>query len=65
MARDAGSRERDHELNLLLRALPSVDELLQRLGDVPHALAVDAARRAIEARRVALAGSLTAAGWSP
>ncbi|HXD59247.1 MAG TPA: L-seryl-tRNA(Sec) selenium transferase [Thermoleophilaceae bacterium] len=56
MARDAGSRERDHELNLLLRALPSVDELLQRLGDVPHALAVDAARRAIEARRVALAG---------
>jgi L-seryl-tRNA(Ser) seleniumtransferase len=56
VARDAGSRERDPELNLLLRALPSVDELVQRLGDVPHALAVDAARGAIEARRVALTG---------
>jgi L-seryl-tRNA(Ser) seleniumtransferase len=55
VARDAGSRERDHELNLLLRALPSVDELVQRLGDVPHALAVDAARGAIEAHRAALA----------
>src|SRR4051812_8802595 len=40
---------------MLLRALPSVDELVQRLGDVPHALAVDAARGAIEAHRAALA----------
>jgi L-seryl-tRNA(Ser) seleniumtransferase len=55
VARDAGSREHDHELNLLLRALPSVDELVQRLDDVPHALAVDAARGAIEAHRAALA----------
>jgi L-seryl-tRNA(Ser) seleniumtransferase len=55
VAKDAGSREHDHELNLLMRALPSVDELVQRLGHVPHALAVDAARGAIEAHRAALA----------
>jgi L-seryl-tRNA(Ser) seleniumtransferase len=55
VARDAGSRERDHELNLLLRALPSVEELAQRLDDVPHALAVAAARGAIEAKRAGLA----------
>ncbi len=55
MARDAGSREHDPELKRLLRALPSVDELALRLADVPRALAVDAARAAIEARRAELA----------
>jgi L-seryl-tRNA(Ser) seleniumtransferase len=51
----AGSRERDPELNALLRELPSVDELAARLAGVPHARAVAAARAVIEARRAALA----------
>ena len=55
MAKDAGSREHDPELKRLLRALPSVDELALRLADVPRALAVDAARGAIDGRRAALA----------
>jgi L-seryl-tRNA(Ser) seleniumtransferase len=55
VARDAGSRAQDPELNRLLRALPSVDELALRLADLPHALAVEAARGAIEARRADLA----------
>ncbi|HEY1597003.1 MAG TPA: L-seryl-tRNA(Sec) selenium transferase [Thermoleophilaceae bacterium] len=55
MAKGAGSRERGPELNALLRALPSVDELAARLGGVPHALAVVAARAAIGARRESLA----------
>jgi L-seryl-tRNA(Ser) seleniumtransferase len=50
VARDAGSREHGPEL----RSLPSVEELAASLGDVPHALAVRAAREAIEARRAAL-----------
>ncbi len=55
MARDAGSKERGPELNLLLRSLPPVDELAARLSDLPRARAVDAARAAIAARRAALA----------
>jgi L-seryl-tRNA(Ser) seleniumtransferase len=55
VAKSAGSRERGPELNALLRALPSVDELAARLEGVPHALAVAAARAAIAARREALA----------
>jgi L-seryl-tRNA(Ser) seleniumtransferase len=51
----AGSRERDPELNALLRSLPSVDELAARLEGVPHVLAVAAARTVIAARREALA----------
>jgi L-seryl-tRNA(Ser) seleniumtransferase len=38
-----------------------VDELVQRLGDVPHAPAVDAARAAIEAHRAALASGAASA----
>jgi L-seryl-tRNA(Ser) seleniumtransferase len=56
----AGSRERGPELNRLLRSLPSVDELAARLGEVPHALAVAAARAAIEARRTMLASGQAA-----
>jgi L-seryl-tRNA(Ser) seleniumtransferase len=59
VARDAGSRERDPELNLLLRALPSVDELAARLADLPRARAVAGARAAIEARRAKLAAGET------
>jgi L-seryl-tRNA(Ser) seleniumtransferase len=55
VAKGAGSRARGPELNALLRELPSVDELAARLGDVPHARAVAAARAAIDARREALA----------
>ncbi|HEY7633679.1 MAG TPA: L-seryl-tRNA(Sec) selenium transferase [Thermoleophilaceae bacterium] len=55
MAKGAGSREHGPELNELLRALPSVDELAARLEGVPHARAVAAARAAIDARRTALA----------
>jgi L-seryl-tRNA(Ser) seleniumtransferase len=62
VARGAGSREHGPELNELLRSLPSVDELAARLGDVAHALAVPAARAAIETRRAALAaGAATGA----
>jgi len=51
VARGAGSRERGPELNALLRTLPAVDELAARLAEVPHALAVRAARGTIEAWR--------------
>ena len=54
MTKGAGSRGRGPDLNALLRALPSVEELSARLADVPHALAVRAARAAIDARRAAL-----------
>ena len=37
------------------RALPSVEELAARLGDLPHPVAVSAAREAITARREAIA----------
>ena len=55
MAKGAGSTEHGPELNALLRALPSVDELAARLERVPHARAVAAARAVIDARRTALA----------
>jgi L-seryl-tRNA(Ser) seleniumtransferase len=63
VARDAGSRGPAPEL----RALPSVEELAASLEGVPHALAVRAAREAIDARRAALLhGSATGAGdWDP
>jgi L-seryl-tRNA(Ser) seleniumtransferase len=51
VARDAGSRASGPEL---LRELPSVEELSARLEGAPHALAVSAARAAIEARRDAI-----------
>jgi L-seryl-tRNA(Ser) seleniumtransferase len=50
VARDAGSRAPGPEL----RALPSVEELASSLTGVPHALAVRAAREAIEAARAGL-----------
>jgi L-seryl-tRNA(Ser) seleniumtransferase len=55
VARGAGSRERGPELNALLRALPAVDELAAQLEGAPHALAVRAAREAIESWRERLA----------
>ncbi len=55
MEKSAGSRARGPELNALLRALPSVDELAARLEGVPHVLAVSAARAVIAERREALA----------
>ena len=66
MARVAGSRASGPELNRLLRALPSVEELAGRLGDLPRAVAVDCARAAIAARREALArAGGTRAGGAP
>jgi L-seryl-tRNA(Ser) seleniumtransferase len=56
----AGSRERDPELNALLRGLPPVDELAARLRDLPHAFAVRAARAAIDAHRHRLVSGETA-----
>jgi L-seryl-tRNA(Ser) seleniumtransferase len=46
-----------------LRALPSVEQLAASLEDVPHALAVRAAREAIEARRGALGAGGAPADW--
>ena len=54
MARAAGSRESGPELNELLRSLPSVEELAAQLAELPRAVAVSAARGAIEARRAEL-----------
>jgi len=54
VASSAGSRERGPEAGAALRALPSVEELAAALAEVPQALAVKAAREAIEARRSAL-----------
>ncbi|HEY2600680.1 MAG TPA: L-seryl-tRNA(Sec) selenium transferase [Thermoleophilaceae bacterium] len=62
MEKGAGSREQSPDLNALLRELPSVDELAARLGGVPHALAVAAARAVIGARRTALAAGEAAPG---
>ena len=59
MAKDAGSRERAPEL----RSLPSVEELAASLDRVPHAIAVDAARAAIAARREALLAGAAASDW--
>ena len=39
------------DLNRRLRELPSVEELASRLADLPHSVAVEAARGAIDARR--------------
>jgi L-seryl-tRNA(Ser) seleniumtransferase len=55
VARDAGPRASAPDLNARLRRLPSVEELSARLEGVPHAVAVEAARRAIAARREAIA----------
>ena len=58
MARAAGSREADPELNRRLRELPSVEALAGRLADLPRARGVEAARAAIAAARDAvLAGA--------
>ena len=59
MARDAGSRERGPDL----RSLPSVEELASSLDGVPHALAVRAARDAVEARREALLSGRAEPEW--
>ncbi len=58
VARDAGSREHGPEL----RSLPSVEELAASL-ELPHAVAVAAAREAIAARRDALLADDPPAGW--
>ena len=50
MARDAGSRAPGPDL----RSLPSVEELASSLDGVPHAVAVRAAREAIDAARTTL-----------
>ena len=56
MTRSAGSRE-PHPAEAL-RGLPSVERLASELGDLPHGLAVAAAREAVAARRAAIeAGS--------
>jgi L-seryl-tRNA(Ser) seleniumtransferase len=47
----AGSRGPDPELNARLRALPSVEELAARLGDLRRGDAVAAARAAVDERR--------------
>jgi L-seryl-tRNA(Ser) seleniumtransferase len=58
--KSAGSRGQRPDLNALLRSLPSVDELAARLEGVPHALAVSAARAAIDARRSRLENAAAA-----
>ena len=60
MEKGAGSRAQRPDLNELLRSLPSVDELAARLEGVPHALAVSAARAAIDARRARLENAVAA-----
>ena len=57
MARSAGSRAPRPEASRTerLRALPSVEDLASRLADVPHAVAVSAARDVIAGRRAELA----------
>jgi L-seryl-tRNA(Ser) seleniumtransferase len=59
----AGSRGPDPELNTMLRALPSVDELAGRLADLPRGDAVAAARAAIAERRAALLGGMADGRW--
>ena len=57
MERSAGSRDPAPATAEALRGLPSVERLASALGGVPHAVAVEAARAAIEdARRAILAG---------
>jgi L-seryl-tRNA(Ser) seleniumtransferase len=58
--KSAGSREHGPDLNARLRSLPSVDELAARLGGVPHARAVAAARAVIAERREQLAAETDA-----
>jgi L-seryl-tRNA(Ser) seleniumtransferase len=58
VAADAGST--DPALRERLRALPSVEQLSERLGDVPKPVAVALARRALDAAR-----ELIAAGAEP
>lgn len=66
MAKDAGSRAPSPDLNARLRALPSVEELANALGDVPHADAVRAARAVVAAARDGLrAGAGAGAGEDP
>jgi L-seryl-tRNA(Ser) seleniumtransferase len=69
VATDAGSRapgppDADAR-RASLRALPSVEELAASLHGVPHALAVRAAREAVDARREALLGGGGSAGGGP
>ena len=52
MTRSAGSRE-PHPAEAL-RALPAVERLASELGDLPHDVAVAAARTAVAARRAAI-----------
>jgi L-seryl-tRNA(Ser) seleniumtransferase len=54
VARSAGSRAGDPDLSERLRGLPAVERLAAALDGVPHALAVRAAREAVDARRSAL-----------
>jgi L-seryl-tRNA(Ser) seleniumtransferase len=59
VARDAGSRAPAPDM----RSLPSVEELAASLDGVPHALAVLAARDAIDARRSALLAGEALIEW--
>jgi L-seryl-tRNA(Ser) seleniumtransferase len=60
-----GSSAIDPELTRRLRALPSVEQLAARLDDMPHAVAVSAARAAIAAGRGAIAAVEGATGVDP
>ena len=62
MAKDAGSKAPAPDARERLRALPSVEELAASLPEVPHTLAVKAAREAIAARREAVMGGAAAEG---
>jgi L-seryl-tRNA(Ser) seleniumtransferase len=64
VARDAGSRAHGPDAHGRLRSLPSVEELASSLGELPHALAVRAAREAIAARRAALMSGTAVEGPS-
>jgi len=57
VARSAGSKAHGPEENARLRSLPSVEELAGLLPDIPHPLAVKAAREVVEERRAELLGS--------
>ena len=61
MTKSAGSREPRPAADAL-RALPAVERLASELGDLPHEVAVAAARAAVAARREAIeAGTATGA----
>jgi L-seryl-tRNA(Ser) seleniumtransferase len=59
VARSAGSRPHGPDSpRERLRALPSVEELASKLAEVPHSVAVSAARAAVAARRRVIEGAV-------